>query len=475
MPKFILTLEFKNLFVNLSNKVIIMSLSIVVLAAGEGTRMHSQTPKVLHLLGGKPILKHVLDTLKEVNTTITPIVICGYQKEKIQENLHTMPVNWVTQLEQLGTAHALQQALPNIPTDHRVLVLCGDVPLISAQTLKNFISTTPENTVGLLTAQVENPTGLGRICRDGKDQISHIIEEKDATDREKKITEINTGIYLFPKNFLAQQLATLSNQNAQQEFYLTDIIPAALKLGISIHDAQPENIFEILGVNNREQLANLERIYQYQLAKNFMHQGVSFADPNRFDLRGHAIIAEDVMIDINVILEGEVKIGQRCKIGPNTLLRNVTLADDVEIKAHCVLEDTEISANSIIGPFARLRPGTKLGLRTRVGNFVEIKNSTIGNDSKINHLSYIGDSDVGAYVNIGAGTITCNYDGLNKNKTIIKDHAFIGSNTALIAPIIIEEGATIGAGSVLTRTAPANKLTLTRSKQSTIEKWQRKK
>ncbi|MHB1948848.1 MAG: bifunctional UDP-N-acetylglucosamine diphosphorylase/glucosamine-1-phosphate N-acetyltransferase GlmU [Gammaproteobacteria bacterium] len=451
-----------------------MALSVVILAAGQGKRMHSHLPKVLHTLAGKPLLEHVVltaDLLKPDQS----IIVYGHKGETLRHQLANLNVHWTQQSEQLGTGHALLQALPQIADDHRVLVLYGDVPLISFATLKNLLAATPADALGMVTAHFTDPTGFGRIIRNKYGKIIDIVEQKDLHAEQHNIHEINSGIYLFPANFLAQALPKLQNQNAQKEYYLTDAIKMAVEKEISIHSMHPASTDEVLGINDRVQLANLERAYQRQQAEKLMRQGVTLMDPNRFDLRGEIRVGQDVMIDINVIIEGHVNIGNNCIIGPNCILRNATLGDHVEIKANSVLDGAEISAHCIIGPFARIRPGTVLAPNVHVGNFVEIKNSFIGEASKVNHLTYAGDSDIGKRVNVGAGTITCNYDGVNKHRTKIGDEAFIGSNTALVAPLEIGENATIGAGSVITRNAPPHQLTVCRAQQRSIENWARPK
>jgi bifunctional UDP-N-acetylglucosamine pyrophosphorylase/glucosamine-1-phosphate N-acetyltransferase len=451
-----------------------MSLSTVILAAGQGKRMHSDLPKVLHRLAGKPLLEHVVQTAHALSSE-TPIVVIGHESEKIQHALAHLNVKWVTQDQQLGTGHAVQQALPFLTDNLPVLVLYGDVPLVAANTLKKFIADTPKDNIGILTASFPNPEGLGRIIRDASGKIIRVTEEKDADSSERNIKEINSGIYLIPSALLKKWLPTLNNKNTQKEYYLTDIIAKAREENIAIHSQEPAAFEEVLGVNDRAQLAALERYCQLLYAQKLMQQGVTLHDPSRIDIRGELSVGYDVTIDINVIFEGHVKIGNHCSIGPNTLLRNVIIGDHVDIKANCVLDGAEISEHSIIGPFARLRPGTVLGPQTHVGNFVEIKNSDVGLGSKVNHLSYIGDADIGKHVNIGAGTITCNYDGANKHRTVIGDKAFIGSDTQLIAPVTIGEGATIGAGSTITRDAPAHELTICRTPQRSIKNWQRPK
>lgn len=449
-----------------------MKLDIVILAAGQGTRMQSAIPKVLHQIAGVSLLEHIVRTTMLLSHDTTPIVVYGHQGEQLKQSLKH-PVIWVHQTQQLGTGHAVQQALPHLTDSEYTFILYADVPLVSFTTLQKILEKTTKNTIGIVTATVPNPTGLGRIIRNQQNDICKIIEEKDASDSEQTIHEINTGIYLIPTDYLKKQLPTLKNHNAQNEFYITDMIEIALKDDIKIVDVQPDHYQETLGINTREQLAQLERFYQIEQAKKFLQNGVTLIDPNRFDVRGDVNIGKDSVIDINVILEGKVKIGERCFIGPHCILRNVTLGNDVEIRAHSILDGAMVSDHCMIGPFARIRPDTTLASHCHIGNFVEIKKSAIGFGTKINHLTYIGDSEIGKQVNIGAGTITCNYDGKNKHKTTIEDHAFIGSNSALIAPITIHTGATIGAGSTITRDAPANQLTLTRVKQKSIINWQR--
>lgn len=452
-----------------------MALSIVILAAGQGKRMQSQLPKILHRVAGKMLLEHVVHTAEKLHPAQAPIIIFGHQGETVRHVLAGLNATWIEQTEQLGTGHALQQALPQIPNDHRVLVLYGDVPLISIDTLKKFIAATPEKGLGIITADFINPTGFGRIIRDEKNNIISIIEQKDLSDEQLSIKEINSGIYLFPADFLAKHLKKLQNNNAQKEYYLTDVINMAVKENITIHSTQPTSVEEIAGVNDRVQLADLERAHQRQNAEKLMRHGVTLLDPNRFDVRGELTVGQDVTIDINVITEGRVIIGNHCIIGPNTILRNVILGDHVEIKANSFIDGAEIADHCIIGPFARIRPGTVLASHVHVGNFVETKNTIIGENTKVNHLTYVGDSDIGKRVNVGAGTITCNYDGVNKHRTTIGDDAFIGSNSSLVAPITVGEGATVGAGTTLTRNAPPKQLTVCRAQQRSIENWSRPK
>lgn len=452
-----------------------MPLSIVILAAGLGKRMQSLHPKILHTVGDKTLLEHVVATATLIHPSEPPIVIYGHQKEQVLSRLSHLKVSWVHQEALLGTGHAVMQALPFIPDDHSVLILYGDVPLITENTLQKLVRNTPKNALGLVTAVLPDPYGFGRIIRDANGNIQRVVEEKDANEKERALKEINSGIYYVQAHRLRQWLPQVNNNNAQQEYYLPDIIQKAVQEHILIHNEYPKHYEEILGVNNCVQLAEVERYYQRRLAEKLMLQGVTLKDPNRLDIRGELVVGRDVTFDINVIIEGKVFIGDHCSIGSNTLLRDVTLGESVEIKSNCVIEGAEIDAYCTLGPFARIRPGTRFASHVSVGNFIEIKNSIIDAYTKIHHVGYIGDSEVGQYVNIGAGTITCNYDGANKHKTRIGDHAFIGSNTELVAPVTVGSGAYIGAGSTITRDAPAGQLTLTRGQQRTIENWQPKK
>lgn len=449
-----------------------MPLNIVILAAGQGTRMRSDIPKVLHCLGGKPLLQHVYELARELSPEMIAIVY-GHGAQRILSRFSDWPVVWVEQALQLGTGHAVQQALPYLQEDAMVLVLYGDVPLLRRETLEKLLSAADENTLGLLTATMDNPTGYGRIVRDAEGRVSRIAEEKDASLEEKNIREVNTGILALPTCRLKTWLAKLDNANAQGEYYLTDIVAMAVADGVGIQtlNAPPD---EVAGVNDKRQLADLERVYQRRQADALLQQGVTLRDPSRFDLRGRIeAVGRDVEIDVNVILEGRIRIGDRVRIGPNVVLKDVVIGDEVEILAGSVIEQARIGARSRIGPFARIRPETVLAEETHIGNFVEIKKSSIGPGSKVNHLSYIGDAEIGAGVNVGAGTITCNYDGVNKHKTVIEDGAFIGSDTQLVAPVRVGREATVGAGSTITKDAPAGKLTLSRCRQITIDHWQR--
>lgn len=453
-----------------------MTIRVIILAAGQGKRMNSNLPKVLHKLAGRPLLEHVIHTALRISPSTPPVIVYGHQGKILHDTFSHYPVLWAEQKEQWGTGHALRQALPEIADDERVLVLYGDVPLISGDTLKQLIDTTPSNAIGMLTAHFVNPAGYGRIKRNKNNKIIGIIEEKDTTANERAITEINPGIYLVDAKRLKKWLPQLKNKNVQREYYLTDIITIAVKEKIPVHAVQPAVLEEILGVNDRAQLAYLERFYQRQQAEKLMQNGVTIYDPARLDIRGEVHAGCDVVIDVNVILEGSVVIGNGCVIGPNTILRHVVLGDRVDIKANSVIDGAEIAADCIIGPFARIRPGTVLEPHAHVGNFVEVKNSEIGESTKINHLSYVGDSEIGKRVNVGAGTITCNYDGVNKHKTIIGDDVHIGSDTQLVAPVTIGAGATIGAGSTITKDAPPHQLTITtKLEQRSIREWKRGK
>lgn len=449
-----------------------MNLTTIILAAGKGTRMRSQLPKVLHSIGHKPLLRHVHDLSAGFENNTIHIVI-GHGAELVKKTLADLSVNWIEQIQQLGTGHAVQQVSDQIEDNSMVLILYGDVPLLQAKTLQMLLSKTNEKTLALLTVNLTNPTGYGRIVRDDSGKVLRIIEEKDATEIEKTIVEGNTGILAVQGKALKKWLSQLDNNNVQGEYYLTDIIALAVADGFEIATSSPQTEDEVLGVNDKLQLAHLERVYQLQQAQNLMRQGVTLRDPNRFDLRGLLEVGQDVEIDVNVIFEGENRLGNNVKIGANCSIKNATIGDDVTILANCVIENAVVGANSRIGPFARLRPETVLASDTHIGNFVEIKKSIIGQGSKINHLSYIGDSLVGKKVNIGAGTITCNYDGVNKFQTIIEDGAFIGSDTQLVAPVTVGKNATIGAGSTITKDTPDNQLTLSRSKQMSLEGWQR--
>ncbi|PQJ94858.1 bifunctional UDP-N-acetylglucosamine diphosphorylase/glucosamine-1-phosphate N-acetyltransferase GlmU [Chromatium okenii] len=449
-----------------------MTLGVVILAAGLGKRMCSKLPKVLHPLAGKPLLAHVLDATNSLAAERC-VVVFGHGGAQVQTALAGYDCVWVEQAQQQGTGHAVMQAMPALADVDRVLVLYGDVPLITPATLRRLITVSANTALGVLTAELCNPTGYGRIVRNHAGRVLRIVEQRDATLAEQEISEVNTGFLVADRAQLADWLARIKNDNAQSEFYLTDVIALAAQDGVVIASAQPSSLAEVTGVNDRVQLAELERVYQHDAAENLMRSGVSLADPARFDLRGTLHADSDVSLDINVIIEGEVRLATGVRVGPNCVLKNCSIGANTEIFANCVIEGAEVGANARIGPFARLRPAAQLADDTHVGNFVEIKKTTLGRGSKANHLSYLGDAEIGAGVNIGAGTITCNYDGVNKSLTQIGDAAFIGSNTALVAPVKVGAGATIGAGSVISRDAPAQQLTLTRSRQTTIPSWQR--
>ncbi len=448
-----------------------MKLGIVILAAGQGTRMKSGLPKVLHPLAGRPLLAHVLETAASLQPEKT-VVVYGHGGGLVQDSIDRPDLLWAEQSKQLGTGHAVQQAMPLLQGMDKVLVLYGDVPLIRKESLQTLIDSAGTG-VGLMTVILEDPSGYGRIERDSAGQVQAIVEQKDASEQQLAITEINTGIMLVNTERLQQWLQALSPKNAQGEYYLTDIIAMAVGDGVEVHVSHPIDPIEAEGVNDRLQLANLERVLQRWQGEALMRDGVTLLDPARFDLRGQLVTGSDVILDVNVIIEGKVELGNHVSIGANTVLRNVQVADHVVIRENCVIEDAVIGADSAIGPFSRIRPGTKLVGGAHVGNFVEIKNSTIGLGSKVNDLTYIGDTSMGAGVNIGAGTITCNYDGAFKHRTVIEDKAFIGSNAALVAPVCIGEDATIGAGSVIAKDAEAGELTLARGRQVTIKGWKR--
>lgn len=447
-------------------------LAIVILAAGQGTRMRSVLPKVLQPLAGKPLLAHVLAALQPLSATQT-LIIFGHQGDQVRAVFPESYLTWVEQTKQLGTGHAVQQAVPQLPKQGQVLVLVGDVPLIQTSTLQQLLKSTPPHAIGLLTTIPDNPTGLGRIIRNKQGKIEKIVEEKDATPKERAISEINTGIFVFPAEKLATWLTRIQPSPISGEYYLTDVLALAVAEKCDIVGVTVPNAYEVMGINDKRELAIAERYYQQQQAERLMINGVTIADPQRFDLRGELTVGHDVLLDIGVMIEGKVTLGNRCMIGPYSVLKNVTLGDDVVIKSHCVLEEAIIGNHAEVGPFARLRPGAKLADHVHVGNFAEIKKSEIGAYSKVHHVSYIGDTTIGGKVNIGAGTIVCNYDGVKKSQTIIEDGAFIGSNSSLVAPVKIGKQAVIGAGSVITRDAPAGELTVARNPQKNCGKWPR--
>lgn len=449
-----------------------MELEIVVLAAGQGKRMHSDLPKVMHTLGGKPLLAHVLAVAQALGPRSIHVVY-GHGGERVRSAFASTPVQWVLQAEQLGTGHAVQQAFTAVADDAEVLVLYGDVPLIERETLRNLISAARPPTLALLTAEVADPDGYGRIVRDAQGRVRRIVEQRDATPEELALREINTGILAAPAARLRGWLGRLENRNNQREYYLTDVVAMAVADGVPIATYRPRTNWEIMGVNSKRELAELERAHQRRIADTLLEQGVTLRDPARLDVRGELRCGRDVVIDVNVVFEGEVTLGDGVTVGPNNLIRDTNVGANTQILANCVIEEAVIGAAARIGPFARLRPGNRLGDRVHIGNFVEVKKSEIGEGSKANHLSYLGDTTVGKRVNVGAGTITCNYDGANKHQTVIGDDAFIGSNTALVAPVTVGAGANIGAGSVICKEAPAGELTLTRAEQKTIKGWKR--
>ncbi len=447
------------------------TLTTIILAAGKGTRMQSAKPKVLQTLADKPLLSHVLDTCQSVNVDKT-IVVYGFGGGQVQQAMTNYELTWVEQAEQLGTGHAVKVTLPELPTQGKSLILYGDVPLVSAKTLTRLKQANVEG-MSMLTLTVDNPFGLGRIKRDDNGNITAIVEQKDASEEEQAICEINSGIYCVDNALLHKYLPNLSNDNAQQEYYLTDIVKMAVADGIAIAAIEPDYEFEIEGVNNRQQLASLERSWQAKLVEDLQVQGVQFADPNRVDIRGEVTVGQDVFIDINVVLKGKVNLGSNVTIEAGCIIKDTRIGNNVHVKPYCVFDEAEVGDEASIGPFAHLRPKTVLANKTRLGNFVEIKKSYIGEGSKVNHLSYVGDAKIGAGVNFGAGAITCNYDGINKHETVVGDNAFIGTNASLVAPVTIGHTATIGAGSVITKNVEDKALALGRGRQVQKDNYQR--
>ena len=446
-------------------------MNVVILAAGMGKRMQSDLPKVLHALAGKPLLSHVIDTARSLSPSRI-CVIYGHGGDAVPSRLAAEDLRFVIQQPQLGTGHAVMQAIPALDDNEPTLVLYGDVPLTSAATLKALADKAGKEKLAVLTVNLADPTGYGRIVRE-ESRIVRIVEQKDASDAERAIDEVNTGILVAPTKALKAWLSSLSNDNAQQEYYLTDIIAMAVRDGVPVESAQPAHVWETLGVNSKVQLAELERIHQRNIANALLEQGVTLADPARIDVRGSLHCGRDVEIDVGCVFEGRVELADGVKIGAHCVIRNATILQRAAIKPFCHIEEASVGADSQIGPYARLRPGTVLADDVHIGNFVEVKNGSFGAHSKANHLAYVGDATVGSRVNIGAGTITCNYDGANKHRTIIEDDAFIGSDTQLVAPVTVGKGATLGAGTTLTKDAPADSLTVSRAKQVTIPGWQR--
>jgi len=449
-----------------------MKLGILVLAAGKGKRMRSRMPKVLHPLAGRPLLAHVLDTAQALEATRVGVVY-GHGGELVPRRMAAYDCIWVEQAKQRGTGHAVMQAMPRMQDMDRILVLYGDVPLMRPTTLRRLMEAAAATDLGVLTAVPEDPTGYGRIVRDEAGRIVRIVEQRDATPDELRIDEVNTGFLVADRARLDDWLARIGNHNAQGEYYLTDILALAVDSGVEIATSRPETPDEMYGVNDRVQLAALERSLQRRRAETLMRDGVTLADPARLDIRGRLQAGEDVSIDVNVVIEGEVRLAAGVSIGPNCLLRDCTLGPGTQVFANCVIEGAVVGADARIGPFSRLRPEAVLADDVHVGNFVELKKAQVGAGSKVNHLTYVGDARIGRDVNVGAGTITCNYDGAHKHLTVIDDDAFIGSNASLVAPVEIGAGATVGAGSVVSREAPAGKLTVTRAGQITLDHWQR--
>jgi len=446
-------------------------LEILILAAGKGTRMRSGLPKVLHRLAGKPLLKHVVDTAHDLGAAQV-CVVYGFGGEAVPQAMADDKLTFVLQAEQHGTGHAVKQALPQLADDSVALVLYGDVPLTHVSTLQPLVASAQAGKLGLLTVNLAHPDGYGRIVRESG-RITRIVEHKDATPAERAIQEVNTGVLAVASRQLKRWIAELKNDNAQGEYYLTDIIAMAVRDGVEVDAHQPAHEWEVLGVNSKVQLAQLERIHQNEIAQAMLDAGVTLMDPARIDVRGTLDCGRDVVIDVNCVFEGRVELGDSVQVGANCVLRNVTVAAGTRIDAFTLIDDAAIGEANRLGPFSRIRPGTTLARDVHVGNFVEIKNSQIDDGSKINHLSYVGDTTMGKKVNIGAGTITCNYDGANKHRTVIEDEVFVGSDTQLVAPITVGRGATLGAGTTLTRDAPAGELTLSRAKQLTVSGWKR--
>jgi bifunctional UDP-N-acetylglucosamine pyrophosphorylase / glucosamine-1-phosphate N-acetyltransferase len=449
-----------------------MKLAVVILAAGQGKRMKSDLPKVLQPLAGVPLLSHVVSRARTLNPSSMHVVY-GHGGAAVREVLAKENLQWALQAEQLGTGHAVMQAMPNVADDELVLILYGDVPLIEAQTLRQLIAATGPKAMSLLTVMFDDPTGYGRIVRNARGAIQKIVEQKDASKSQLKIREGNSGIMAVPAKLLRKWLGRLRNSNAQGEYYLTDVIAMAVKDKVKVTPIISPTVAEVLGVNDKAQLAELEALHRAACAKQLMVAGATLADPARIDVRGEITVGRDVFLDANVLLEGRVTLGDRVRVGPNVVLRDVVIGADSVVHPNSILEQSEIGTGCLIGPYARVRPGSKLGAGVHIGNFVELKKTQIADGSKANHLTYLGDAVIGKGVNVGAGTITCNYDGVNKSTTTIDDGAFIGSGNMLVAPVRIGKNATTGAGSTITKEAPDGQLTLARAKQMTLEVWKR--
>jgi bifunctional UDP-N-acetylglucosamine pyrophosphorylase/glucosamine-1-phosphate N-acetyltransferase len=443
----------------------------IILAAGQGTRMNSQTAKVLHKVGNKSLLQHVIDASRPLVNSIN--VIIGHHSESVKKTTSNDGINWVNQKEQLGTGHAVQQAIPHINDNSICLILYGDVPLIKTETLQILTDKAESSGFSLLSVMMENPFGYGRIIRDSNNSILSIVEQKDASKDELQVREINTGIMAIRGSILKKYLKELEPNNSQGELYLTDIVEKAVKDNVNIASFICESVAEVMGINDKNQLSQAERAYQQNKASDLMSKGLTIMDPKRFDCRGELSFKDDCVIDVNVVFEGDNDLGKNVLISPNCIIKASKIGDNTHILANSIIENAVIGSNTSIGPFARIRPETKIGNHSKIGNFVEVKKSSIENNSKVSHLSYIGDSKIGNDVNVGAGVITCNYDGINKFQTEIKDGAFVGSNSQLVAPVTIGKNATIGAGSTITQNTPDGQLTLSRNKQSTISKWKR--
>ncbi len=449
-----------------------MNLEIIILAAGQGKRMHSALPKVLNPLAGRPLLGHVLATARQLSPRAIHVVY-GHGGEQVRTIFKDEPVNWIYQAEQLGTGHAMQRAMPSVADDSTVLVLYGDVPLIRLETLRDLLSQTRELSLALLTAELPDPSGYGRVVRHPLGKVERIVEQKDTTADEAALREINTGILVAMAARLRGWLDRLEDRNGQREYYLTDVIAMAVAQDVEVVTRQPSATWEILGVNSKRELAELERTYQKNYSQSLLDRGVTLRDPARVDVRGELTCGCDVVIDVNVVCEGRVVLGDGVSVGPNNVIRDSEIGAGTQVLANCVIEEAVIGAGCRVGPFARLRPGNRIADHVHIGNFVEVKKSDIGDGSKVNHLTYIGDTTIGRDVNVGAGTITANYDGASKHRTVISDNASIGSNVVLRAPVTVGAGATVGAGSVITKDAPPGELTLTRAEQKTVKGWKR--